>query len=77
MRSRAVVDIEKNGVVAIGFNAPDDLRNIFGENGNSPIVEQRAVDLHQEFAIPIDYFRQQFRHMHFRFLSHTPKHGFE
>jgi len=77
MGSRTVIDVEKNGVVTLVFNAADGLKNIFGQNCNPTVIEQGAVDFHQELAIPIDHFRQQFRNVHFGFFANTPEHGLE
>ena len=65
-RSGSVIDIEKNGVIPRLLRAPDDSKNILGENFYPAVVQQSAVYLHQELPIPLDHLRQQFRNVNLR-----------
>src|SRR4051812_6362881 len=49
-RGRSVVDIEKNSVVPRVLGAPDNLENVFSKNLYPAIVQQSAVNLHQELT---------------------------
>ena len=73
-RSGSVIDIEKNGVIPRPSRAPDDSKNILGENFHPAVVQQSAVYLHQELPIPLDHLRQQFRDVHLRLFSHDRQH---
>src|SRR5471032_829855 len=73
----SVVDIEEDGVVRGRAGAADDLEDILLPDLDPRVVEQPAIDLPQEFAIPRHHFREQLRHLHFRAATHQFEHALQ